>query len=242
MKTQFVKKSILMFLIGTLFHNSIKSQERTWLLHGMLYKAGRFEHRVESDTSVASYKTRMGHPTFEFAFTDELYYIHFAAFAPVVAGLLPGKVTVSPALDFAWGWHLNRRRPIKLGGNANVLLGMGFNMGLYAARTFPPQNKINATPAYIGPTMSANLQIGERFNVQNTIRINLSKEGRTQQMSGSGSSLDMLVSYKLSDQFGISIAPVFSGYSYKKDKKTNVDYEYKYITRNIQLGICYSLD
>ncbi len=55
-----------------------------------------------------SYKAKSNHPSFEFAFTDEDFYTNFAAFASVSATVLHGDTTYSPALDFAWGWHLNK--------------------------------------------------------------------------------------------------------------------------------------
>ncbi|MFN8416933.1 MAG: hypothetical protein U0U66_11440 [Cytophagaceae bacterium] len=231
---QAITKITIVFILGIVQQQAF-AQDRSWLLHVMVYKVGNFTYLEEGGTSPEKFKGGIHHPTLELHFTDSKWYIDFAAFTSVLSDLSSSKGNSSPAFDFGWGWHIIKKE-------SAVTFGLGFNFGLYGMYTRPPQNQIDATPFYIGPTISANIQIGEKLNIQNTLRLNYSGEKRTHQYSGSALCFMSLISYKLSNRFGLSVKPAFNNYYFESSDSKQQDTEFKYKIKEVQFGVCISLD
>lgn len=224
-----MKKTILILIaLAYAGLQTAHAQERSAMWHFMLYNTGNFKF-TETGGTPQTYSSGMAYPTIEAHITDEDFYIDFSGLAFLVpAVIFPSEKTyVAPALDFGWGWHLFNKKGL-------VSFGLGFNLGVFTVQTKPVQNSINATPFYIGPTLSANVQVGKKINIQNTLKLNYSGEKNKKKYSGSGMGFHSIISYKLNDTFGVTLMPVLNSFSYKKENN-DVD-KFKYSTSSVQFG------
>lgn len=214
MKKTTLKKSLLLFAL-VIFCTAIVAQERAELWHFQLFQTGKISYQTKRDSGTTTNKdyARMAHPTLELLYEDESFYINGNGLAILLDYLFsgsPAQTTNYPAFEFGWGWQLNTDHPLKLGSNTDLLFGLGFNLGVSNYKAFGPP-KINSSPVYIGPTFGLNLQMGDRFNIQNVVELNIFKEGKTN-TSGSRVELRSNINYRILKGFSLSIIPTLQTY------------------------------
>jgi hypothetical protein len=248
MKTKLNKKvSLITLLLATFI---TQAQERDayadkWNI--VLYQRGSFKQNVEGDISNDFYKMRQ--PTLELNYISDMFYINAAAGTSLVYGiheLVSGNLYQahnSPLLEFGWGFNFNTNNPFKIAPSTDMIIGMGFNLGgltMMSNRLDYTSTKpsLKFSGAFIGPTLGANIQIGNRINLQNVLELSIAGNGTSK---GTRFETYSNINFFITKNFALSVIPTFQKYNIKEEDN-GFEIRTKSISKFIQYGLTFKFN
>lgn len=133
-------------------------------------------------------------------------------------------------VELGFGRMLNNKRPIRFGGNTDMLLGLGFNLG--ARGLAVGQNRFAKTMGVgIGPAFATDIQIGSRLHLFTVAE--LAGLWGADEVKAARFKCDAVLTFKVLNWLGVTLTPNYESYNFNRGNERRDIYKFK----TIQLGI-----
>lgn len=217
-------------------------------------------HEVGTEGITTNLKSGMASAIFELTgVVGSGGWVHLTTVGPWVGRKNGGNV--SHWWESGGGWFLHPNRPISLGGDADLLIGLGGNIGIgevfliNSKGKLPKYNagKIESLLLHFDVELAASVQISDKMNIHTLFSF-----GYSESMTGGGNwgkhkggrfKMETWATYKITRWFGVTLKPYYVGHSleFKLGKNTpppssGVSYEtskVKFGAWGLQFGVAF---